>query len=275
MSGRSHARRVAALPPGLPNPPRTGAGGHPRVLTELMHRLGRYLDAPDEWLPSLNRANGSTRQQRTERSVACMQLLRASLKYLDLLTMRVGIPSSDGGMQNLTLPFLAEQAGLDQRRAERAMHDLQKAGLTSVRPRCERINDGNYRGLAAIRYLPPTLFGAFGLAKWLRHERSKAALRQQMRAAADVKQRRRDTRDEREHARGQLWLAGLKNCVAEGADRSRPRPTGGSGGMAVDAEAEFERQIQIRAGQIKQADPSLDHETCFRLARQQLAPPRS
>jgi hypothetical protein len=272
MSSQLHARRVAALPPGLPNPPRTGAGGHPRVLTELMHRLGRYLDAPDEWLPSLNRVNGSTRQQRTERSVACMQLLRASLKYLDLLTLRVGIPSSDGGMQNLTLPFLAEQAGLDQRRAERAMHDLQKAGLTSVRPRCELINDGNYRGLAAIRYLPPALFGAFGLAKWLRHERSKAALRQQMRAAADVKQRRRETR---EHARGQLWLAGLKNCVAERADRSRPGPTGGSGGMAVDAEAEFERQIQIRAGQIKQADPSLDHETCFRLARQQLAPPRS
>jgi hypothetical protein len=275
MSGQLHARRVAALPPGLPNPPRTGAGGHPRVLIELMHRLGRYLDAPDEWLPSLNRANGSTRQQRTERSVACMQLLRASLKYLDLLTLRVGIPSTDGGMQNLTLPFLAEQAGLDQRRAERAMHDLQKAGLISVRRRCERIDDGNYMGLAAIRYVPPALFGAFGLAKWLRHERSKAALRQQRRAAADVKQRRRDTRGEREHARGQLWLAGLRNCVAQRADRSRPGPTRRSGGMAVDAEAEFERQIQIRAGQIKQADPSLDHETCFRLARQQLAPLRS
>ncbi|CAE6819602.1 hypothetical protein R69746_05994 [Paraburkholderia aspalathi] len=275
MSGQLHARRVAALPPGLPNPPRTGAGGHPRVLTELMHRLGRYLDAPDEWLPSLNRSNGSTRQQRTERSVACMQLLRASLKYLDLLTLRVGIPSTDGSMQNLTLPFLADQAGLDQRRAERAMHDLQRAGLTSVRRRCERINDGNYRGLAAIKYLPPALFGAFGLAKWLRHERSKAALRQQMRAAADVKQRRRDARDERERARGQLWLAGLKNGAAERADRSRAAPSGASRGMAVDAEAEFERQIQIRASQIKQADPSLDHETCFRLARQQLAPPRS
>ncbi len=275
MSGQLHARRVAALPQGLPNPPRTGAGGHPRVLTELMHRLGRYLDAPDEWLPSLNRANGSTRQQRAERSVACIQLLRASLKYLDLLTLRVGIPSTDGGMQNLTLPFLAEQAGLDQRRAERAMHDLQTAGLTSVRRRCERINDGNYKGLAAIRYVPPALFGAFGLAKWLRHERSKAAQRQQRRAAADVKQHRRDTRGEREHARGQLWLAGLRNRVAQRADRSRPGPTGRSGGMAVDAEAEFERQIQIRAGQIKQADPSLDHETCFRLARQQLAPPRS
>jgi hypothetical protein len=44
--------------------------------------------------------------------------------------------------------------------------------------------------------------------------------------------------------------------------------------MGIDAAAEFERQVQIRAGQLKQGDPSLDHETCFRLARQQLAPPR-
>ena len=239
-----------------------------------MHRLGRYPDAPDEWLPSLNRANGSTRQQRTERSVACMQLRRASLKYLDLLTMRVGVPLTGGSMQNLTLPFLANQAGLDQRRAERAMRDLQKAGLTSVRPRCERGDDGNYRGLAAARCVPPALFGAFGLAKRLRHERSKAALRQQIRAAADVKQRRRDTHDEREHARGQLWLAGLKNGVAKRANRLRPGPAERSRSMVSDAEAEFGRQIQIRAGLIKQANPSLDRETCFRLARQQLSPPR-
>ncbi|HEX7906675.1 MAG TPA: hypothetical protein VF534_01100 [Paraburkholderia sp.] len=237
------------------------------MLTELIHRLGRYLDAPDEWLPSLNRANGSTRQQRTERSVACVQLLRASLKYLDLLTMRVGIPSTGGGIQNLTLRFLALQAGLDVRRAERAMRDLQAAGLTSVRQRFERAEDGNYRGLAATRYMPAALFGAFGLAKWLRHERSKASLRHQLRATADAKQRWRNTR---EYARGQLWLDGIKNGVGQ---RAGPALSV-SGGMNVRTAAEFERQVQIRAGQIKQANPSLGHETCFRLAREQLVPPR-
>jgi hypothetical protein len=235
-----------------------------------MHRLGRYVDAPDEWLPGLNRANHSTRQQRTERSVACVQLLRAGLKYLDLLTMRVGIPSTGGGMQNLTLSFLARQAGLDQRRAERAMRDLQAAGLISVRPRCERAEDGNYRGLAAIKYVPPALFGAFGLANWLRHERSKAALRQQLRTAADAKQRRRDTCDARGDARGQLWIEAMKNATAECAGRARRA----SNGMGVDAAAELERQVQIRAGQLKQGDPSLDRETCFMLARQQLTPSR-
>ncbi|MFM0132596.1 hypothetical protein [Paraburkholderia sediminicola] len=266
MSSQWFALRVAALPAGLPDPPRTGVGGLPRVLTELMHRLGRYLDAPDEWLPSLNRANGSTRQQRTERSVACVQQLRASLKYLDLLTMCVGIPSTGCGIQNLTLPFLAGQAGLDVRRAERAMRDLQAAGLTSVRRRCERAEDGNYRGLAAIRYMPASLFGAFGLAKWLRHERSKASLRHQLRATADAKQRRRNTR---EHARGQLWLDAMTNGVNRAG-----RAVSASGGMDVSTAAEFERQVQIRAGEIKQANPSLGHGICFRLARQQLAPPR-
>ncbi|PRX23972.1 hypothetical protein B0G75_12415 [Paraburkholderia sp. BL18I3N2] len=267
MSGHLHARRVAALPPGLPTPPRTGAGGIPRVLTELMHRLGRYLDAPDDWLPSLNRANGSTRQQRTERSVACVQLLRASLKYLDLVTMRVGVPSVGRGMQNVTLRFLAGQAGLDMRRAERATRDLQAAGLTSARSRCERGEDGSFKGLAAIRYLSEALFGAFGLAKWLRHERSKAALRQQLRTAADAKQCRRNTR---ENARGQLWLESLKNRVSKCPDPARSAPDDGDAGLA----AEFERQVQIRAGQIKQNNPSLDRDACFRLARQQLVPPR-
>jgi hypothetical protein len=268
MSGKLHARRVAALPSELPKPPKTGVGGVPRVLTELMQRLGRYLDAPDQWLPSLNRANGSTRQQRTERSVACVQLLRASLKYLDLLTMRVGVPSAGGGMQNLTLPFLAAQAGIDQRRAERAMRDLQAAGLTSVRTRCERSEEGVYKGLAAIKYLPPALFGAFGLAKWLRHERSKAALRHQRASAADAKQQRRDTR---EHARGQLWLDSMKNNVADRVKRARNSFAQSASNGHVDAETE--RQIQIRAGQIKQDNPALDRDACFLLARQQLDPP--
>ncbi|WP_157697736.1 hypothetical protein [Caballeronia calidae] len=245
------------------------------MLTELMQRLGRYLDAPDEWLPSLNCVNGSTRQQRTERSVACVQLLRASLKYLDLLTMRVGIPVASGGMQNLTMPFLAKQAGLDQRRAERAMHDLQAAGLIAVRSRCQREEDGGYKGLAAIRSLPEALFGAFGLAKWLRQERSKASLRRQLRAAAEAKQHRRGMRDvhdvheARERARGQLWLRSLKSRMAAPTHRARAQPDG----VNAAAQAEFERQVQIRAGQIKQADTSLAHEACFRLARQQLAPP--
>lgn len=265
MPGRLLVRRIAALPQALPYPPKTGGGGIPRVLDELMKRLARYVESPDQWLPSLNRANGSGRQQRTERSVACVQLLRASIKYLDLVTMRVGTPDGRGGIDNLTLRFLAKQAGLELRRAERAVSDLRRAGLLGVRPRCERGDDG-YRGLAAIKFLPPALFGAFGLAKWLRHERTKAAVRLQLAQAAVAKQRRRDSR---EHALGQLWLAGMQH-TADSHERTRQSAPAD---MQSAAAAEYERQVQILAGQIKLADPRLDRDTCFARARLQLGPP--
>jgi hypothetical protein len=265
MPGRLLMRRIAALPEALPYPHKTGAGGIPRVLDELIKRLARYIEAPEVWLPSLNRANGSARQQRTERSVACVQLLRASIKYLDLVTMRVGTPNGRGGLENLTLSFLAKQAGLELRRAERAVSDLRRAGLLSVRPRCERGDDG-YKGFAAIKFLPPALFGAFGLAKWLRHERTKATLRRQLAQAAVAKQRRLDSR---EHAAGQLWLAGMQRTAESHISARRSAPPH----KQSDAVAEYERQVHILAGQIKLADPRLDRDTCFARARLQLGPP--
>lgn len=266
MARRLLARRVAALPEALPYPHKTGAGGIPRVLDELIKRLARYILAPDEWLPSLNHANGSARQQRTERSVACVQLLRTCVKYLDLVTMRVGTPNARGGLDNLTVAFLARQAGLELRRAERAVSDLRRAGLLSVRPRCERGDDG-YKGLAAIKFLPPALFGAFGLAKWLRHERTKAALRRQLAQTAAAKQRRLDSR---ESACAQLWLAGIQHFARASDDQRRSTRT-----AVRSVSAEYERQVQILAGQIKLADPGLDRDTCFARARLQLGPPTS
>ncbi|MGN4220260.1 Crp/Fnr family transcriptional regulator, partial [Burkholderia gladioli] len=47
----------------------------PRLLRELKQHLGRYLDTPQAWRPSLNAANGSRRQQRSERRVAGVQLV--------------------------------------------------------------------------------------------------------------------------------------------------------------------------------------------------------
>jgi hypothetical protein len=215
----------------------------------------------------LNRSNGSTRQQRTERSVACVQLARACLKYLDLVTLRVGIPSSQGTIQNLTLPFLARQAGLQLRRAERALRDLQAAGVITLKSRCERGEAGDYKGVAAIKSVSAALFGAFGLTKWLAHERSKATLRRQRKTAAEAKQERKTTR---EHARGKLWLKGMQNAMRKGPKPSTPNCPEARG---ETGNSEFERQVQIRAGQIKLGDPSLDRDTCYRLARQQLAPP--
>jgi hypothetical protein len=103
--------------------------------------------------------------------------LGALVHYLDLATLRVGIPQADGTIQGLSLAFLAEKAGLGRRRAERACRDLRKAGLVTVYPRAQPTGDDRYRGLPAIRGVPEALFQVFGLSKWLQHERDKAVKR--------------------------------------------------------------------------------------------------
>ncbi|MCP5449744.1 MAG: replication protein RepA [Gammaproteobacteria bacterium] len=169
-----------ATPRWFEPPPQHAA--RPKILLQLQERVRAYFDDP-KVLPSLNAANGSPRQQRSERREACLDLLGALVHYLDLATLRVGIPQADGTLQGLSLAFLAEKAGLGRRRAERACRDLRRAGLVNIHPRAQKTEDGHYRGLPAIRGVPEALFQVFGLSKWLQHERDKA-----------VKRRRRDRR---------------------------------------------------------------------------------
>lgn len=149
----------------------------PKILRKLIERLRDYFADPAEVLPSLNAVNGSTRQQRSERREACLDLLGCLLHYTDLVTLRVGIPQADGSFQGLTMEFLAETSGLGVRRAERAMHDLAAAGVVSIHPFVQRLEEGVYKGYAAIRAISRSLFDAFGLGSWLRHEREKAVAR--------------------------------------------------------------------------------------------------
>ena len=152
----------------------------PRILTKLEEAVRAYFANPAV-LPSLNAANGSARQQRSERREACLALLGALVHYLDLVTLRVGIPQADGSFKGLSLEFLAEKAGLGLRRAERACRDLRKAGLVEVYPIAQKTEDDRYKGLPAIRRLPVSLFKVFGLNQWLQHERDKAAHRRRRR----------------------------------------------------------------------------------------------
>jgi hypothetical protein len=76
--------------------------------------VARYLpdfershDSPAKILASLNLANGKDSKQRSERREACIQLLGCLIHFLDLLTLRVGIPKEDGTLRGLTVPYLA------------------------------------------------------------------------------------------------------------------------------------------------------------------------
>ncbi|EED97317.1 Crp/Fnr family transcriptional regulator [Burkholderia multivorans] len=254
-SNAGATRQERVWPTDLPEPLKENS---PRILRTLNVRLQRYLDAPAKWLPALNAANGSRRQQRSERRVACVQLLRAMVKYCDLATLRLGVPGAQGWV-DLTLPFFAAQAGLHIRRAERALHDLQTAGLAKVRRQCERqeTDQGErYKGLAAIKYLPPSLFEAFGMGAWLRHERVRAHLRAQRRAAAV---RKRDRRAFTDQLRG----------VLEAAATRRRQPTA----RTAVSDADFERMVMLRAGEVKARHPDWDREACYEQARRELGPP--
>ena len=149
---------------------------HPRIITRLEEAVRAYFADPAVF-PSLNAANGSARRQRSERREGCLALLGALVHYLDLVTLRVGVPQADGSFEGLTLEFLAEKAGLGLRRAERACRDLRKAGLVEVYPIARKTDGDRHKGLPAIRRLPVALFQVFGLSRWLQRERDKAASR--------------------------------------------------------------------------------------------------
>ena len=157
-------------------PPETHAP-HPRILVRLQEAIEAYFRDPT-CLPTLNSANGSLRTQRSERRESCMSFLGTLIHYLDLASLRIGLPKEDGSFIGLSMEFLAERAGLGLRRAERACHDLIHAGILTISPRVEATAEGGYRGLPAVRKISTALFKIFGLEKWLRHEREKAAKRQ-------------------------------------------------------------------------------------------------
>jgi hypothetical protein len=145
----------------------------PSVLRTTIGKLCRYFSDP-KLFPTLNAANGSNRQQRSERREACVAILSCILHYTDLVTLRVAIPQADGTTAGLTMPYLAKLSGLGERRAERAIHDLKTAGIITVHPICVKLTETVYKGLAAIRTVSRHLFTALGLHNWLRHEQRKA-----------------------------------------------------------------------------------------------------
>lgn len=189
-SGNRCGHSPAAPALALPAPPRVGLGGHPRILTTAAERLDEYYWAPVKVIPSLNAAHEGPRRQRSERREACIRLAKCLLKFCDLATMRVGIrPGADPRRLDLKgVEFLADQSGLTLRRAERALHDLQVAGLVFVREVRELQPDGGYRSFVAIKTLARDMFTVLGLSVALELERKKAKKRLEERIATVPRQ---------------------------------------------------------------------------------------
>ena len=145
--------------------------------------MKEYYDRPRATLPSLTfvKVQGSNagrqRLPNSARREGCLLLLFAMIKYLDLARLCVGVPTPEGFL-TLKLQYLAQQAGISLRRAERALHDLKGANIVTVSELCEEQEDGSFVGIAAIKAINKDLFAAFGLTKWLKDERGRASQRQ-------------------------------------------------------------------------------------------------
>jgi hypothetical protein len=214
----------------------------PGILRRIIQSIRDYYARPGEILPSLNSANESDRQQRSERREACISILACILHYTDLVTLRVGIPQTDGSLAGLTMPFLAELSGLGERRAERAIADLKKAGIITVHPICEKLEDATYKGYAAIRTVSKLLFTILGLSAWLEHERRRAQERNNKRTD---KQRRKN-------------LANVKmtmNAQHEPVQKTKPQDTTSKGTRTHKMTAASEFFAGIKATLIGGTDP--------------------
>jgi len=235
----------------LEKPAKTGKGGIPRVLTLCLERIKDYYYNPRKLIPSLDLANGSNRQQRSERREACLLLLMALLKYTDLASLRVGIPTQDGFL-SLTVDYIGKQTGMAPKRVERALADLKAAGLMTVAQPRKRLPDGSWKGLAAVKAVSRHLFSLFGLGGMLKRERTKAS-------------KRLAKKSKNQETAGQSRLALTLKALAE--------KLGGKPKRKPPDDLEHRRRRDVKALELKQAHPHWTKDRLIEEAERMLLTP--
>lgn len=163
-----------------PTPPPLKAT--PLLICKVIERLPQYFKSPER-IPrlscantNLNNAKKNKRQQRSERREACIIVMAAILKYTDLVSLRVGIPTKNG-FSSLSYHSLRKHTHLGEKRFQRAMNDLKAADLITVSQPRELLENGKWIGLSAVKAVSKDIFELFGLLEWLKKERQKATER--------------------------------------------------------------------------------------------------
>jgi len=142
------------------------------LINKITKCIRNYYKYPG-CLPTLNNANRdkkiTDRQMRSCRRESTIRVLCALIHHTELATMRVGIPTHDG-FKPIGVRFFVKLTGLSQSRFERALSDLNAAGLITTSERY-RIDNNEFVGLNAVRTISTQLFAIFGLAKKLKSKR--------------------------------------------------------------------------------------------------------
>ena len=246
----------------LEKPISKGPGGVPRVLTLCAERITGYYFRPRKVLPSLDLANGSDRQQRSERRESCLRTLAALLKFTDVASLRVGIPSRSGFI-NLDFKVIAKHSGMSLKRVERAIKDLKAAGLLTVAQPRQLQPDGTWRGLAAVKAVSKHLFAAFGLTRMLEIERKKASKRLKENSKEEEKTKPRNLTT---IGRFNLFLGGMASAV--GGKKKSADPFNKPG---APLSLERRKALSLKALEIKGENPAWTSKQCFDEAERRLA----
>jgi hypothetical protein len=153
-------------------PIRKGKGGLPRILSLAAERTKAWFDHPKRCPPLLTHGDRKTRSERRE---ACLVVLETMLSHLDLAFLCLGVPTRANGFIGIDMKTIVRDSGLGQRRCERAIRQLRKAGFMQVRQPRRKSEDGKYFGCRAVRIITSALFEWLGLGPMLRRERARAS----------------------------------------------------------------------------------------------------
>lgn len=156
-----------------------GKGGFPRILSLAAERAKAWYFHPKK-CPPLQIHSG--RQIRSERREACQIVLESILRHLDLASMCLGTPTLANGFIDIDIKTISHDAGIGQRRCERAIALLKRAGFMRVQQPRRQNEEGSYFGCQAIRIVTETLFEWLGLGPMLQRERARASERLRRRA---------------------------------------------------------------------------------------------
>ncbi|MGF1873576.1 hypothetical protein [Photobacterium indicum] len=152
----------------------------PKIIKKLAKRIEAF-NGDRSCLPMLQSSNGSKRFRRSESAESVVLVLKCVVKHTDLVTFKVGYYHSKV-WRNLSYRRIEQQTGLSPRRVQRAMAEIQRAGLVGVHEICETTRDihGNIKRYAkvAVKTVNSALFALFGLEEACERERKKAAKRQ-------------------------------------------------------------------------------------------------
>lgn len=147
------------------------------ILKKICERVREFYDTPSMLVCLTSRARklkSEHARMKSQRREAVVRVLTALLHHTELATMRVGIPTPEG-FKPIGVRYFVQFTGLSQSRFERALADINAAGIIKTHERYDCGKGGQYIGLNAVRVVSTHLFTALKLGKYLKSARKKAS----------------------------------------------------------------------------------------------------